>query len=139
MNIRLSRGDILVSFSNRGGNRSECVFVWEFVEVEGSLRRVRGVKSWLSSFDRDSAKRDEDGCFRHQGLDLRSVRERISLRSISKSEFPSRWRRVLNLSMRIDWLDPVVVSLFGRTKQLKIATTYWRPFPALRHSYSSSA
>jgi len=118
--VRLSRGHyLLVSFSSRDGNRSECVFVWEVVEVEGSLRRGRGVKSWLSSFDRDSVKRDEDGCFRHQRSDSRSVREGISFMSISKSELPSRWRRVLYLSTRIDWPDPVVASLFGRTKQLK--------------------
>jgi len=75
--------------------------------VDGSLRRGRGVKSWLSSFDRDSTERDEDGCFTNQRLDSRLVREGISFRSISKSELPSRWRRVLYLSTRIDWLDPV--------------------------------
>lgn len=49
-----------MSFSSRDGNRSEWMFVWEFVEAEGSLRRGRGVKSWLNSFDRDPTERDED-------------------------------------------------------------------------------
>ena len=66
------------------------MFVWELVRVEGSLRRGRGVKSWPNSFDRDSTKRDEDEHFRHQKLDSRSVRDGISLISISKSEFSSR-------------------------------------------------
>ena len=107
--------------------------------MEGSLRRGRGVKSWLNSFDRDSAKRDEGGRFRRQKIDSLSVREGISLISMSKSELSNRWRRVLYLSTRTDWLNPVIVSSFGRTKRLKIATTHWKPSPVLRHSYSSSA
>lgn len=51
---------LLVSFSSRDGNRSEWAFTWELTEVEGSLWRGRGVKSWLNSFDRDSTKRDEN-------------------------------------------------------------------------------
>ena len=50
-----------MSFSSRDGNRSEWIFVWELVEAEGSLRRGRGVKAWLNSFDLDSTERDEDG------------------------------------------------------------------------------
>jgi hypothetical protein len=74
--------------------------------VEGSLRRGRGVKSWLSSFDRDSAKQDQDGCLKHQRSDSRSVRVGISFISVSKSEFSSRWRRVLYLSTRVDLVNP---------------------------------
>ena len=59
--IGLGKGHLLVSFSSRDGNPSEWMFVWELVEAEGSLRRGRGVKSWLNSFDRDSTERDEDG------------------------------------------------------------------------------
>lgn len=59
--IRSGRGHLLVSFSSRDGNRNEWMFVWELVEAEGSLRRGRGIKSWLNSFDRGSAERDEDG------------------------------------------------------------------------------
>ena len=36
------------------------MFVWELVEAEGSLRRGRGIKGWLNSFDRDSMERGED-------------------------------------------------------------------------------
>lgn len=50
-----------MSFSSRDGNRSEWALVWELVEADGSLRRGRGVKSWLSSFDRDSTGRDGHG------------------------------------------------------------------------------
>jgi len=95
------------------------MFVWELVEAEGSLRRGRGVKPWPNSFDRDPTKRDENGYLRHQKLDSRSVREGISLMSMSKSESSSRCRRVLYLSTRIDWLDPMVLLLFGRRKRSK--------------------
>lgn len=54
-----------MSFSSRDGNRSEWMLVWELVEMEGSLRRGRWVKSWVNSFDRDSTKQDEDGYSRH--------------------------------------------------------------------------
>ena len=60
-----------MSFSSRDGNPSEGTFVWELVEAEGSLRRGRGAKSRLDSFDRDSVQRGEDGCFGHQKLDSR--------------------------------------------------------------------
>lgn len=79
-----------MSFSSRDGNRSEWPFVWELVEADGSLRRGRGMKSWLDSFDRDSTGRGGDRRFRHENLDSRLVREGISLISTSKSEFSSR-------------------------------------------------
>ena len=78
------------------------------------------MKSWLKSFDRDPAKQDEGGRFRYQKLDLRSVREGISLMSISKSEFSSRWRRVLYLSARINWLDSAYPVNRGERTQVAI-------------------
>jgi hypothetical protein len=107
------------------------------VEADGSLRRGGGARSWLKSFNRDSAKQDE-GVFRYKEINSRSVREGISLVSMSKSEFSSRWRRVLYLSARTNWLDSMDVLLFGRTKQLKMTKTHLKPSPALRHSHSSS-
>lgn len=95
------------------------------------------MKSWLKSFDRGSTNRNEDGSCRHKKLDPRSVREGISLISISKSEFSSRWRRVLYLSARTNWLDSVAVLLSGGIKKETNGATYWKLSPALRHSYSS--
>jgi len=45
------------------------------------------------------------GVDRHERLNSRSVREGISLMSMSKSDLSSRWRRVLYLPMRFGWLD----------------------------------
>lgn len=81
------------------------------------------------------------GVDRQQGLNSRSVREGISLMSMSKSDLSRRWRRVLYLPVRFDWLDPAVLPLFGRRCSYKSRRRTGSPLrlfvtdtlPLLRH------
>lgn len=51
------------------------------MEADGSLRRERGVKSRVNSFDRDSVKKGEDG-LRHQKTRL-TVGERRNILDVN--------------------------------------------------------